>query len=166
MLTPLLIAKNGHIAASLREAMNAQNISISALAEKMGTTPSAVHNWVSGKNAPASKFRAVLSKTLNIPEKMLKSKIVAKQPPQAKPPTISPSQVKPPAPTPAASAEILTFSISPDGTCRLRIDAVLPADRGIQLFRALLNSGLIKQGDQANGSDTEQQDRDLANLLQ
>jgi transcriptional regulator with XRE-family HTH domain len=130
--TPIQIARNGHIAALIRDYLKREGMSTAALGHKLGVSGSAVSLWVHSKGAPREKFRPKLAKILGVgverlltpsPQTAISTRVLTMKPQR--------------------QAEILGYSLDESGYARIRLDITLPQNLAAPLLRMILDAGII-----------------------
>jgi hypothetical protein len=147
--SPRQIAMFGHVAISIRKALEAKDWTVGDLNQAMGRERgyAGAYHWMKGKGAPSPAARKEVSKLLGIPEEHLMAKevkttsLVALPPPKVAPMTFSPV-----AATAPKVGDVLTFSVDRNGMTRIKLDAVMPLETGAPLLRMLLDAGIVMSG--------------------
>jgi hypothetical protein len=129
------IAKYGHIAAAIREAMHARNISPSQLTAALGLRKQAttVYPWIAGTSSPVPKYRGKLIQVLGLTKEQVTPRELSN--------TSLPATAVMVRPRPAG--DVLSFSINSNGMTRIKLDAELPLEAGSALLRMLLDAGIV-----------------------
>lgn len=135
--TPEQIARNGHVAALLRQRMNEmhwQPKDLNAALKLSGGHPT-VYSWLSAESAPGSQYREKLAKIFKMPPENFmprplnnaeRTEIVAHS-----------ATVLAPAPK-----NVLTLAINNQGEARIQLDVLLPAQQAMALARSLFDFGI------------------------
>lgn len=148
--TPLQIAVNGHIAVALRDHMARHDMKPGDLNQLLGYERgnTLVYTWLKARGAPGEKLRAKLHKVTGIPLDMLTPRDVDEPPTQVAVRDPTHLVLRPTNPNP-----VLTFTVSADGTARIKLDAAMSLATAAPLLRILLDAGLVPstQGDDDNG---------------
>jgi transcriptional regulator with XRE-family HTH domain len=138
---------NGHIAAALREYMTQHNLSPGDFNQMLGYERgnTGVYQWLRAKAAPGDKLRTKLHKVTGIPLDTLTPRDVdtPTQVTTAEPRAVS-TILRPMSPNP-----VLQFTVSADGTARIKLDAAMSLAAASPLLRILLDAGIVPstQGD-------------------
>lgn len=139
-VTPLQIAKHGHVAEVIRREMLARGMTLNQIGKALGTTGTAVSHWIRCQNGPGEAMRQRLAKFLDMRPDDFKAKAVSEI-------VAGNSQAKLPgqAIQPIKRQDILSFTIDSEGMARLKLDVVLPIEHGVPLFRVLLDTGIVRR---------------------
>lgn len=138
-VTPLQIAKYGHVAELLRREMLARGLTMVQLAKALNTTSAAVSHWTRCQNGPGTKMRRNLAKLLGVEPAFLKAREVRELETEARAntKTLEITLRKQHIP------DVLSFTVDAEGNARLRLDVILPIEHAAPLFRLLLDAGLV-----------------------
>lgn len=137
---PDQIARNGHIAAAIRDFLARKGWKPPQLNEAIGLSPerSNVYVWMSAKIAPSTVYQGKLARVMGVPITSLLPKELGEAASQAMP------QLLPPGPGPGPKPrDILTITFATDGSAHIRLDATLPASQAMPIVRLLLDAGLV-----------------------
>ena len=149
--TALELARFGHVAATIRAALESKGWTVAELNAALGKErgDAGAYKWISGKGAPNPVNAQRIAKVLNVST----SDLVARDVPEAtlaKPllPAITttigePRKVDGP---PAKRPEVLSFSVDDEGRARIKLDVSLPVGDATPLLRMLLDAGLVMGG--------------------
>ena len=147
--TPDQIAMFGHIATALRAVMHKHHWSVSDMHERLGMERSSttLYGHLSCRAAPGPELRAKMAKTFDIPEtELMKRDLVTGQSVvTVSEPRHMPVHVM----KPMSSLPVLSFTVSADGTARIKLDAAMSLAAASPLLRILLDAGIVPstQGD-------------------
>ena len=142
--TPEQILMFGHIAATLREALAAKRWKPGDYNQAMGIKRSntAIYQFLNCRMAPTAGLATRMAKVLGVPVDSLLSRDMDK-PSQAVTVHQSATQLmRPMNPNP-----VLAFTVSADGTARIKLDAAMSLATAAPLLRILLDAGIIPTGD-------------------
>jgi transcriptional regulator with XRE-family HTH domain len=143
------------MARRIQDAMKARGLDQGALADAIGLTKAqrpVISNWIRGMNGPGDLIRPKLATVLQVPEDQLvapgreaRSHNGGRKGPAQRAVALvqvaqSNGQLLPPS-TPVT--DVFVFRARSDGTIGIKLDAVLPYARGVQLINALLGFGLV-----------------------
>lgn len=142
--TPLQLARFGHVAATIRKAMDARQWGPADLNQALGYERgnAVVYHWLNGKGAPLPKNAERIAKVLQVkvddlaPRDVPASTLAAAEPVRS---------VAPPMPAVAAprGREVLGFSVDDAGHARIKLDVALPVADAAPLLRMLLDAGFV-----------------------
>jgi transcriptional regulator with XRE-family HTH domain len=138
---------NGHIAAALREYMTQHELSAGDFNQLLGYERgnTGIYQWLRAKTAPGDRLRAKLHKVTGIPLASLTPRDVdtPTQVTTTEPRAVS-TILRPMSPNP-----VLQFTVSADGTARIKLDAAMSLAAASPLLRILLDAGIVPntQGD-------------------
>jgi transcriptional regulator with XRE-family HTH domain len=137
--TALQVARNGHMAATLRQALAQRGWTPGDLNEALQKPKGhvTVYAWLSAKGAPGPETRAKLAKLLNVSGTDLRPR---DEPEDAMPVVTSPTTAVPPA---RRVGEALSFTINEAGAARIRLDVTLPLAQAMPLVRLLLDAEAV-----------------------
>lgn len=150
-----LILANGHIAARLREIMVQRGIPTPAQLNAAagftnGFTP--MYKWLRAEAAPQDASARKLAAAFGgMPADYMARDLDAA--PSASPP--APFVVTAATPPRARAAEVFAFTVTSDGTARIRLDVTLPLAKARPLFTQLLQTGLLPEGRQDDEKQEE-----------
>lgn len=161
-VTPLQIARNGHIAAALREFMrrnSIEKISDLAVAVGMRRTDTKIYGYLSGKVAPGPAHAKAIHKKTGIPMADLQ----AREPPPLLESVTAPQLLLtgPPAAarTPAAAVrvpEVMGMSMAANGETTIRLNVTLPYAKAMPFVRMLMDAGIVfSVNDDASDNDED-----------
>jgi hypothetical protein len=139
--TPLQVARYGHIAAAIRQALQARNMEPSELREQLGLPRNAttLYPWINGTGAPMPKYHRKLMHVLGL----TKDQLI----PRAENTVTLPGPPPTPTSIPRARAgDVLSFVVSAESTVRIKLDIDLPLEQGSALLRMLLDAGVVYSG--------------------
>ena len=134
--TPEQIARNGHVAALLRQRMNEiqwQPKDLNA-ALKLADGHPTVYSWLSAENAPGPEYREKLAKIFKTPPENFMPRPLNKT---ERTEIVSTAVAI--APTPK---NVLTLAINNQGEARIQLDVLLPAQQAMALARSLFDFGI------------------------
>jgi len=162
--SPDQIAMFGHIASALRAVMHKHQWSVRAMNEALGLelNSTTLYSYLGCRSQPKAAMRKLLYEKFGIPEHELLKRDI-----ESSPATRSGARhvatvattdhvatphnltiIKPMSPNP-----VLSFTVSADGTARIKLDAAMSLSDAAPLLRILLDAGIVPstQGDN-NGS--------------
>jgi hypothetical protein len=144
--SPEQIAMYGHIAAALRAVMHKHQWSVGDMNEQLGMERgnTILYGYLRCAGHPSASMRALIVKKFGIPEtELMKRDLVTGQTMVT---VHEPRQhiMKPMSPLP-----VLQFTVSADGTARIKLDAAMSLAAASPLLRILLDAGIVPstQGD-------------------
>ena len=138
--TPEQVLIYGHIAATIRQCMEARSWKMADLNVAIGRKPDNTlgYVWINAKGAPSPVMRAKLALALNVPESDLTVRNTDGGE-MVKAERIPRGEALPP---PPVHKDVLTFSINTEGQARIRFDFTMAAAKGAALLRILMDAGL------------------------
>lgn len=129
------LARFGHIAGTLRSAMQEQDPpwTTNVLITRLGIKGTAPYGWIAGKSGPSAGMRRRLVKLFpGVPhDAWLPRESQSKNVPALAPPS------RPP--------EVMSVNVSADGRARIRLDVTLPVVDAMPLIRMLFDQGLVSR---------------------
>lgn len=142
--SPHEIARFGHVAARLREAIDAERISVRRMAQITGYSYAAAWQWVNCRAAPGQEAAELLAKELGCRPSDLRPKTETEAPPRM--PTKR--EFTPVATADRPPSEVFAFAVMSDGTARVKLDTTLSLDAAKPLIRMLFDaSDLLPRSD-------------------
>lgn len=132
------MAMFGHIATSLREWMERENVSVKEFNTRLGVNAAntGLYNFLNCKAAPGATLRARLVAATGIPESELL--------PRSHGQSLAVATVKPPlAATPVKARDVLTFNVDSDSMATIVLHARLPLESAMPLLRMILDAGVV-----------------------
>jgi hypothetical protein len=138
------IAMFGHIAATLRKVMRDRKWTVADMNEICGFKRNAttLYPTLRSATAPSNAVRQLLMEKIGIPEqdllpRELSTQVAVREPSQHT--VIRPVNTSP----------VLSFTVSADGTARIKLDAAMSLSDAAPLLRILLDAGIVSsiQGD-------------------
>jgi transcriptional regulator with XRE-family HTH domain len=143
------VPRNGEVAGNIRQLMKDRGWTVPDLNEKLGMKRSAanVYGWIKAKGAPGAEMQKRLAKLTGTKASDWAPNEAqsAPKPGQEIVRVYPPREQKP-------QPDILSFTVSPEGAARIRLDVTLPVQMAMPLVRMLLDQGLIVR-DSSNGRD-------------
>lgn len=138
--TPDQILKYGHIAALVREALEAKGLSPADFNHEAGFARDStfIYQVRSGKQPPSPRMVEALHKVLGINRSDLRPRTTTRMPKSIGRP---PALINPE--TGGKIHDILGFSIDNAGNGRLKLDLIASIDTVVPLLRMLLDMGLV-----------------------
>lgn len=137
--TPDQIARFGHIAAAVREALISKGMTPGEfnIAAGFNRESTYIYQIRSGKQAPSPRLVEALHQVLGINRSDLKPKGKVKMGRPYNPPVVLPVAEG------VRVHDVLGFNLDNAGNARLRLDLTAPVDTVVPLLRMLLDMGLV-----------------------
>jgi hypothetical protein len=143
--TPLELARFGHVAATVRAALEAKGWGPPEFNQALGKErgDAGCYKWIAGKGAPSPVNAQRIAKVLGVSI----SDLVARE---VKAVTLAKAAITTTIPAtpvaPVKRTEVLAFTVDDEGRARIKLDVSLPVADATPLLRMLLDAGLVMGG--------------------
>jgi transcriptional regulator with XRE-family HTH domain len=134
--TPVEIAKFGHVAARLRQAIDSDQLTLAEMSRITGYSYAAAWQWANCRGAPNQEAAELLAKALGCRTEDLRPHTDTEAPPAM--PKIRDYTPVTTRDTPLA--EVFRFTVMSDGSTRIKLDATLPLEAAKPLIRMIFDA--------------------------